>query len=291
MNNTTVIVIFVLIAGFLLSGSIFTVDEREYVLKLQFGRVVKTDYEPGLHFKIPFAQNIRKFDNRILTLDQQPEQMNTREQKYVDVDYFAKWHIVDVTRFYTATQGQEQVALNRMTQIFNDGIRDEFAQRTLREVVSEQRREIMERMVESANLRVDELGIEIVDVRIKQIGLTDRVTDSVFDRMATQRTEFANELRSLGREKKEEIEADADRQVRVLLAEAQRDADTIRGEGDAESTRIYAEAYSADEEFYAFYRSLQAYDNAFSDADDVLVIDPESEFFKYFKADGLPDPQ
>jgi len=286
MNNRTSLMILLVVAVALLFGSVFVVDQRQYALKFQLGKIIRTDYEPGLYFKIPFVNNVRKFDKRILTLDQQPEQMNTKEQKYVDVDYFVKWRIIDVANFYTATQGNESLAVSRLVKIFSDGIRDEFAQRTLREVVSEQRAEIMDDLTATAGLRVADLGIEIIDVRIKQISLTDRVTDSVFNRMATQRTEFANELRSLGRERSELIRSNADRQVRVLMAEAQRDAEQVRGEGDARSANIYASAYNQDREFYSFNRSLEAYRKAFGNNQDIMVLDPGSEFFDYFNTDS-----
>ena len=282
MNNRTSLMILLILGVAVLSGSVFIVDQRQYALKFQLGKIIRTDYEPGLYFKIPFVNNVRKFDKRILTLDQQPEQMNTKEQKYVDVDYFVKWRIIDVANFYTANQGNEDLAVSRLVKIFSDGIRDEFAQRTLREVVSEQRAEIMDELTTVAGARVADLGIEIIDVRIKQISLTDRVTDSVFNRMATQRTEFANELRSIGRERSEQIRSDADRQVRILLAEAQRDAEQVRGEGDARSANIYAAAYNQDREFYSFNRSLEAYRNAFGNNQDIMVLDPSSEFFDYF---------
>jgi len=263
--------------------SIFVVQETEYAVKFQLGEIVKTDYEPGLHFKTPFINNVRKFDRRILFLDMPVEQMNTKEQKYVDVDYFVNWQITDVTAFYTSTQGNEGIARRRLAQIIRDGLREQFARLTLQEVVAEKRADLMENLTTAADSRVQDLGIRIVDVRIKRIELTDRVTDSVFARMETQRTEFANELRSLGREEAERIQSDADRQVSVLLAEAQRDADTLRGEGDAGAAEIYANAYEQDAEFYAFLRSLEAYRKAFNGQRDTLVLDPNSPFFEYLK--------
>jgi len=263
--------------------SIFVVQETEYAVKFQLGEIVKTDYEPGLHFKTPFINNVRKFDRRILFLDMPVEQMNTKEQKYVDVDYFVNWQITDVTAFYTSTQGNEGIARRRLAQIIRDGLREQFARLTLQDVVAEKRADLMENLTTAADSRVQDLGIRIVDVRIKRIELTDRVTDSVFARMETQRTEFANELRSLGREEAERIQSDADRQVSVLLAEAQRDADTLRGEGDAGAAEIYANAYEQDAEFYAFLRSLEAYRKAFNGQRDTLVLDPNSPFFEYLK--------
>jgi len=262
----------------------YIVREQQYAIKLKFGEIVDSQIEPGLHWKIPFVNTVRKFDRRILTLDMQPEQMNTLEQKYVDVDYFVNWRIDEVANFYTSTSGgNEGVARQRMAEIARDSLREEFAKRTLREVVSVERGAIMNSLQQTMDQSMQDYGINIVDVRIKRIELTDRVTDSVFSRMETQRTEYANELRSMGREEAEKIRSEADRKVQVLLAEARRDAEQIRGEGDAEAIRIYADAYTQDEEFFDFTRSLQAYRNAFSNGNDVLVVDPSSEFFDYFE--------
>ncbi|GAB4193615.1 MAG: protease modulator HflC [Wenzhouxiangellaceae bacterium] len=284
MNRTILLILFLLA---LITGlfSVFVVKETEYAIKFRLGEIVTTDYAPGLHFKVPFVNNIRKFDNRILFLDMPVEQMNTREQKYVDVDYFVNWQIIDVAAFYTSTRGgDEDFARSRLAQIIRDGLREQFAKLTLKEVVAEKRAELMDTLTKAADERVSDLGIRIIDVRIKRIELTERVTGSVFARMETQRTEFANELRSLGREESERIRSDADRQVRVLLAEAQRDAETLRGEGDARAADIYAQAYQKDSEFYDFTRSLEAYRKSFNGNSDTLVLDSDAEFFEYFKA-------
>jgi len=263
-------------------ASAFTVNETEYAIRFQLGRIVKMDYQPGLHWKLPFVNNVRKFDRRILTLDTAAERMLTSEQKFVNVDSFVKWRIDNVENFYISTQGNELVALNRLEQIIRDGMRNQIASRTLVEVVSEERVNIMLAIAKAANLATIEFGIEIVDVRIKSIELPDDVRDSVFRRMATDRQKEANLLRFQGREESERIRSDADRQVQIILAEAERDGQRNRGQGDAQATAIYAKAYGADEEFYAFYRSLQAYGNAFGSKQDVLVVDPGSEFFEYF---------
>ncbi len=282
MKSWTVILL-VLVAWLILM-SLYVVKEYETGIKFRLGEIIETDIQPGLHLKMPFINNVRKFDRRILELDMQPEEMNTSEQKYVDVDYFVNWRIVDPASFYVATQGgDELIARSRLSQIIRDRLRDEFAQRTLTQVISVERSALMERLTDNANEVVGDLGIEVVDVRIKRIELTSQVLDSVFQRMRTQRTEYANELRSLGREQAELITATADREVRILLAEAQSDAERTRGEGDAEATRIYAEAYNRDTEFYRFNRSLQAYRQAFGSGQDTLVLDPESEFFDYFR--------
>lgn len=282
MKSWTVILL--AIVAFLLLMSLYVVKEYETAIKFRLGEIIETDIQPGLHIKAPFINNVRKFDRRVLELDMPTEQLNTSEQKYVEVDYFVNWRIVDPSNFYIATQGgNEGRARLRLAQIIRDRLRDEFARRTLTEVISVERGALMERLTDNANQRVGDLGIEVVDVRIKRIELTTEVLDSVFDRMRTERTEYANELRSLGREQAELITATADREVRVLLAEAQRDAERTRGEGDAEATRIYAEAYNRDTEFYRFGRSLQAYSQAFGSGQDTLVLDPDSEFFEYFR--------
>jgi membrane protease subunit HflC len=285
-----VILIAVVILGVLGVSSLFIVTETEYAIKFQLGRIVKTDYQPGIHVKLPFVNNVRKFDNRLLTLDTNPEDMITSEQKFVAVDSFVKWRITDVARFYTSTQGNERVALSRLDSIVKDRIRNQIASRTLKEVISEQRVTTMQDITKTANEAAAEFGISVDDVRIKAIELPDDVRESVFRRMAADRQKEASLLRFSGRESAERIRAEADREVQVILAEAERDGQTLRGEGDARSTDIYAQAYGQDEEFYAFYRSLQAYGNAFGGSGDVMVIDPSSKFFDYFGTD-LPKPK
>jgi membrane protease subunit HflC len=288
--NRTVLLILIAVVAVLGVSSLFIVTETEYAIKFQLGKIVRSDYEPGLHVKLPFVNNVRKFERRILTLDTAPEQMITSEQKFVAVDSFVKWQIVDVSRFYTSTQGNERVALSRLDSIVKDRIRNQIASRTLVEVISEQRVSTMLEIARRANESTSEFGIEVVDVRIKAIELPDDVRESVFRRMAADRQKEANLYRFRGREESERIRADADRQVQILLAEAQRDGQTLRGDGDARSIEIYANAYSRDEEFFAFYRSLQAYENAFSGSQDVMILDPSSSFFDYFSS-GEPRNQ
>ncbi len=285
MNRPIVIILGLIVAGLGLA-SLFTVSETEYAIRFQLGRIVKADYEPGLHVKLPFVNNIRKYDRRILTLDTSPEPMLTSEQKFVEVDSFVKWRIVDVSQFYSATQGNEALALNRLSDIVDDRLRNQIASRTLAEVVSEQRVSTMQDIAASANTAATEFGVEVVDVRIKSIELPDDVRESVFRRMAADRQKAANLYRYEGREEAERIRSDADRQATIILAEAERDGQRLRGEGDATATRTYAEAYNQDEEFYSFYRSLQAYQNAFSSPGDVMVLDPSAEFFDYFGGQG-----
>jgi membrane protease subunit HflC len=285
MNRTLLLILVVILAVLGLS-SMFEVNETEYAIKFQLGRIVRSDYEPGLHFKMPFINNVRKFDNRILTLDTPSESMLTSEQKYVNVDSFVKWRIIDVSKFYISTQGNEIRALSRLEQIIKDRIRAQIASRTLVEVVSQERVNIMRDIQVAANdATSEEFGIEVIDVRIKSIELPEDVRESVFRRMATDRQKEANLLRFQGREEAERVRANADREVQVLLAESERDGQIIRGAGDARSIEIYANAYGKDEEFFAFYRSLEAYQNAFGGNRDVLVLDPSSSFFDYFGSD------
>jgi membrane protease subunit HflC len=286
MSRPAFFIILALLAGVGLA-SLFTVSETEYAIKFQLGRIVKTDYQPGIHLKLPFVNNVRKFDRRILPLPIPTEQMLTSEQKFVNVDSFVKWQIVDVPRFYTSTQGNEQIALNRLEQIIKEGLRNQIATHTLVDVVSAERVNIMRDIARLANEATSEFGIDVVDVRIKSIELPEGVRESVFRRMATDRQKEANLLRFQGREEAERIRSSADREVQVLLAEAERDGQRTRGEGDASATALYAAAYGADEEFYAFYRSLQAYGNAFGGSQDMMVLDPKSEFFNYFSRDGV----
>ncbi|MEE4217101.1 MAG: protease modulator HflC [Xanthomonadales bacterium] len=269
--------------------SVFIVTETEYAIKFQLGRIVKSDYQPGIHLKMPFINNVRKYDRRLLTLDTEAEKMLTSEQKFVAVDSFVKWHITDVSRFYTATQGNETVALSRLDSIVKDRIRNQIASRTLVEVISEQRVSTMQDIAREANNAATELGIEVVEVRIKAIELPDDVRDSVHRRMAADRQKEANLYRYEGRESAERIRADADREVKVLLAEAEKEGQTIRGAGDARSIEIYAASYGQDEEFFAFYRSLQAYSTAFGSGNDVMVLDPSSSFFDYFGSETARD--
>ncbi len=263
--------------------SAFTVSEVEYAAKFRLGEVVRTDFEPGLHWQMPLINNVRKFDRRILTLDAQPERFITSEKKDVIVDSFVKWRISNVRDFYTATGGGDLVrARQRLSQIIADGLRAEFAKRTLQQVISTEREDIMQSLVIRASEVASSLGIEIVDVRVKRIDLPDQVSSSVFSRMRAERKEVANELRSEGNEAAQKIAAGAERQRTVLLAESQRDAERIRGEGDAQAADLYSTAYDRDREFYSFYRSLQAYRTTFGSGGDVMMMDASSEFFDYF---------
>jgi len=263
--------------------SVFTVDERQKAILFRFGEIVSTDFEPGLHLKTPFVNQVRRFDRRILTLDTQPERFLTVEKKNVIVDFFVKWKIEDVADFYRSTGGLEATARERMVAIIKDGLRAEFAQRTLQEVVTADRAEIMDVMTAEADDSASGFGIDIVDVRVKRIDLPDQVSESVFQRMRSERQRVAKQLRAEGAEAAERLRAEADRKRTVILAEAFREAEKIRGEGDARAAEIYANAYGQDADFFSFYRSMQAYRDAVGAEGDIMLLEPESEFFRYFK--------
>lgn len=268
----------------LASMSLFVVKETERAVKLRFGEIVENDIQPGLHWKVPFMHSIRKFDARILTVDSPEERFLTLEKKFLIVDSFAKWRISDVAKFYQATSGEELRAADLLSQRINTGLRNQFGERTIHEVVSGERDELMHELTAQLNnIALEELGVEVVDVRVKRIDLPREVSDSVFARMNSEREREAREHRSKGRELAEGIRADADRQRTIIKAEAYRDAERIRGEGDATSAAIYAKAYNKDPEFYAFTRSLKAYQQAFGDKGDVMLIEPDSDFFRYLK--------
>jgi len=278
----------VLLAAALLVAisSLFIVDERQLAIKFQLGEIVQSDYKPGLHVKAPWpVNNVRKFDKRILTLDTRPERFLTGEKKNVSVDFFVKWRIADPARYYTSFTGDERQAGLRLLQIVNNGLQLEFDKRTIKQVVSDDRSVMMTNLTTDANAQVEQFGIEIVDVRIKQIELPDEVSNSVYQRMRAERERIAKEHRAQGQEAAKGIQAVADRERTVILAEARRDAEISRGEGDAKATEIYAEAYGKNQEFYEFYRSMLAYRTSLGNSQDVLVLEPNTEFFKYF-SDG-----
>jgi membrane protease subunit HflC len=282
MNKTIAIVVAVILV-LLGVNSVFVVSEGQNALLLQFGRIVRGDYQPGLHFKIPLVQQAVHFDNRILSLDAQPERYFTSEKKSVNVDFYVKWRIVDNGLYYRSTGGDQLQAAQRLTPIVKDALRFEFNSRTLNELIAGGRNEVTDRVREitDASSRRN-LGISVVDVRIKRIDLPDEVSESVYKRMRAERSQLANELRFTGQEAAEKIKADADRQGLVLRADARRDAAKVRGEGDAQAASVYAAAYNQDPEFFAFYRSLAAYRKSFEDGKGVLVLKPDSEFLKYF---------
>ncbi|MCO5786500.1 protease modulator HflC [Pseudomonas sp. G11-1] len=281
-----VIALVVIVVGW---NSFFIVEQTQRGLVLQFGKVVRVDVPPGLHFKLPFVQEAKMFDGRLLTLDTTTQRYLTLEKKALMVDSFAKWRIANVQRYYTATSGLRSIAEERLSRQLESGLRNEVARRTLHEVVAGERDQLMADITGDLNESARrELGIEVLDVRVKGMDLPREVNRSVFERMSSEREREAREHRAKGRELAEGIRADADRQQRVILAEAFREAEEIRGQGDAEAASIYAEAYNKDPEFYSFYRSLQAYRESFSSKSDVLVLDPSSEFFKFFKGAQQP---
>ena len=277
-NILTIIVVGLAVV---LLNSIFTVDERELALKFRFGEVIQTGYEPGLHFKVPFVNNVEKYPKRILTINNPQELFLTLEKKNLYVDFFIKWKINDVQQYYRATGGDELVAAQRLLETVKDGVRSEFAKRTVIEVVSEERRDIMGDMLERAAQNAITLGIELIDVRVKKIELSDEVSESVYNRMRQERARFASELRAEGAENAEIIRASADRDVTVIVANAYKDSEIIKGEGDARETEIYASAYQQDSEFYSFTRSIEAYKKSVGTGNDILVLDAKGDFFKY----------
>lgn len=267
--------------------SIFTVDQRQFALVFQLGEVKRVISEPGLYFKIPMIQNVRFFDKRILTLDNnEPERFITSEKKNVLVDSYIKWRIVDPKLYYISVGGDEARAKTRLNQTVNAGLREEFGKRTVHDVISGERDQIMEDMRVKADTDARKIGVKIVDVRLKRVELPNEVSEAVYRRMEAERKRVANELRSEGAAEAEKIRADADRQREVIIANAYRDAQKIKGEGDAQATSIYGKAFGQSPEFYNFYRSLEAYRSSFNNKSDVLVVEPGSEFFKYMKGAG-----
>ncbi|VAW72031.1 HflC protein [hydrothermal vent metagenome] len=263
----------------------FFVDEREKAILLAFGKISQTGYEAGLHFKLPYPFNeVKKLDGRILTIDQRPVRFITKEKKYMVVDSFVKWRIVDEAKYYIATSGgREQNAASLIYRMVDDGLRNEFAKRTVQDVIAQDRTQIMGLLTSNIDEKSEAWGIDIVDVRIKRIDFPDKISQNVYERMRTERERLAREHRSKGEEAATRIRADADAQSRILVAEAYRDSQVLRGTGDALSAQIYAKAYTRDRDFYRFYRSMEAYKNTFSDKGDVMLLGPDSEFFKYFK--------
>lgn len=269
---------------------LYVIKETERAVVLRFGRLLDIDSQPGLHLKVPMIDEVRKFNARILTLDSDPESFYTLEKKRLIVDSFSKWRIEDVETYYRATGGDQTVAEVRLAQRTNDGLRNQFGKRRLHEVVSGQREELMAELTAELNQAVTQsLGIRVVDVRVKKIDLPDEVSDAVFKRMSAEREKLAREYRAQGKEQAEKIRADADRQVTIMEAEAYRDSELLRGDGDAEAAATYAAAFNKAPEFYSFTRSLHAYEQSFSGPQDILVLDPKSDFFRYLnksKPDG-----
>lgn len=284
MSRQNLIGTVLFLAFVILSNSIFVISETQRGVLLKFGEVVNSDLEPGLHFKIPFVDSVRKFDGRILTVDSTPERFFTQEQKQLIVDSYAKFRIIDTSKYYTATSGEEFRAAALLSQRINDDLRNQVAGRSVQEVVSGERDQLMEAVKSRLNETVSsELGVEVIDVRVKKIDLPNEVSQSVYRRMNAEREKEARELRSEGKEIAEGMRAEADRKVTVIEAEAFRDAEIIRGDGDATATRIYAESFNRDPEFYAFIRSLNAYQETFAKGGDIMLLQPDSQFFQYLR--------
>lgn len=283
MNVKTVIIVILIVVGVTAYFSMFRVHQWEKAIVLEFGEIKRSDYKPGLHFLVPIMDTVKVFDTRLLNLDQRPQRYITSEKKDLNVDYYVKWRISDVERFYQATNGGDiTYANNLLAQRINSALRDEFGKRTVQQVVAGERTEILDKVrTTTANLP-ETLGITVVDVRTKRIDLPEEVSSSVYDRMRAERQRVAADFRARGEEGAERIRANADREREVILANAYRDAETIRGEGDAQATEIYAASFGKNEEFYALYRSLNAYQDSFKDKDDILLLQPDSDFFKYF---------
>ena len=289
MNSPRVVLVLLAVAAVVVSMSLFTVDERELAVKFRFGEIIKSDFEPGLHFKIPIVNNVSKYPRRLLAINNPQELFLTVEKKNLLVDFFIEWRISDVGDFYRTSGGDELVAAQRLLEIVKDGIRAEFAKRTVLEVVSAERRDLMDDMLAKARANAVSLGIDVVDVRVERIEFSDEVSESVFNRMRQERARIAAELRAQGAENAERIRAEADRERTVLLAEAYRDAEILRGAGDATAAEIYAKAYDKDRDFYSFHRSIQAYRRAIGQPGDLLILDSKGEFFRYLNQAGNKD--
>lgn len=287
MNNIGAWLMGLIVALLLLSLSAFTVDEREYALVFRLGEIISVKKEPGLYFKVPMVDNVRYYDKRILTLNWvEPDRFLTSEKKNVLVDSFVKWRIIDPVKYFVSVSGDELQAERRLSQTVNDGLRAEFGKRTVHDVISGERSQIMEILRQRADRDARQIGIQVLDVRVKRVDLPQEVSESVYQRMEAERKRVANELRSQGAAAAEKIRADADRQREIIIAEAYREAQRLKGQGDAKAAEIYANAYGRSPEFYSFYRSLNAYRNSLKDKSDIMVLDPNSDFFKYLRTPG-----
>ena len=288
MNNTRFVFAVVVGLVFVVIGlSAFTVNERELAIKLRFGEVREAQYEPGLHWKLPVIETVRKFPRRILKIDDAPQEVFTLDRQNMTVDFFVKWRIVDEVKFYTSTGGSQQVAVERLREIIKNSVVTEFGKRSTREAISVERMELMRDMLAVARPTAEGIGVELVDFRVKQVEFVARVRESVYDQMRAERQQLATQTRAEGREAAALIESTAEKERTVIIADANRQSQIIRGEGDARAAEIYANAYEKDPEFYAFYRSINAYRNSLGKEGDVLVLDPNNEFFRYLnQSDG-----
>jgi membrane protease subunit HflC len=282
-SKLPVIAIVLFVLALVASGIFYTVDEREKALVFKFGEIIRADDKPGLRLKMPFINSVKYFDARVQTMDSDPDHYLTIEKKGLVVDSFVKWRIIDTTQYFVTVGGLAANASQRLRQLIDDGLRSEFGKRTVTEVISGDRGLIMKIVQETTNNEAKKYGVEVIDVRLKRVDLVPEISQSVYDRMEAERGRVAKELRARGAESAERLRADADRQSQIIVADAEREAQIKRGEGDAEATRIYAEAYSKDAEFFSFYRSLDAYKNTFKNKDSMMIVEPDSEFFKYMK--------
>lgn len=284
---TAIVVIGFVVVGLLLAMSVYTIDQRRAAIKFQLGEVVAVQTQPGLYFKVPLLQDVKLYDTRIQTLDSRDaERFLTSENKNVLVDSFVKWRVIDVKQYYVSVRGDSLAAEARIAQTINDALRAEFARRTVHDVVSGERENIMHTVGDKVDKDVRGIGVEVVDVRLKRVDLVPEISSDVYRRMESERKRVANELRATGQAEKEKIMAEADRARQVIVAEAYRDAQRVKGEGDAQASRIYAEAFQHNAEFYSFYRSMEAYRQSLRSKSDVMVLDPSSDFFKYLKSPG-----
>ncbi len=283
MKNSKLLIPLIAVVAVAVYASTFVINQWEMALKLRLGEIVDSDYEPGLHWMVPVLNNVKKFDGRIQTLDARPERFLTVEKKDVIVDSFAKWRISNVAQFYRSTGGSDAKTSRLLAERINTSLRDEFGKRTIQEVISGDRAEIMALLTKDSDAKAAELGVEILDVRVKQIDLPPEVSESVYERMRAERERVARDLRAKGGEASEKIRAEADRERVVIVADAFREAEQLRGKGDGKAAEIYAKAYQQDAEFYAFYRSLNAYKKSFNNRSDVMILQPDSDFFRYLK--------
>ncbi len=288
MNNGRFMVVILVGLGLLAFGlTAFTVNERELAIKLQVGEVVRADYEPGIHFKIPIIQTVQKFPSRILKIDDEPQRVFTLERTGMQVDYFVQWRIVDEVSFYTSTGGSQFIAIERLREIVRNSVVTEFGKRTVQQAISVEREALMQDMLTTAATTAQGIGIELVDFRVKQVEFVDEAKDSVYNRMREERARVAAQTRGEGREQESLTRSTAEKDRTIILADANKQGQIIRGEGDARAAEIYANAYSQDPEFYSFYRSIDAYRNSMGKSGDVLILDPNNEFFKYLnQSDG-----
>lgn len=288
MKNIGLLLVGLFVFLLLLTMSAFTVDQREYAIVFRLGQIVDVKKDPGLYFKMPFIEDVKTFEKRIVTLDwEAPAKFNTSENKYMMVDSFVKWRIVDPAKYYVSIkEGGEAAAEDRLSKVVNAGFRAEFGKRTVHDVIAGERDAIMANLRTRADKEARQIGIQVVDVRLKRVDYSEEISKSVYDRMISERERIAKQLRSEGSAASEKIRADADKQREVIIAEAFRDAQKIKGDGDANAAETYSEAYGKNPEFYAFYRSQEAYKNSFKNKSDVMVLDPNSDFFKYMRSAG-----